>query len=255
MRLPRPRFTIIRMMMLIAVLGVGTWAFARIDRSQSYYAAGWWNAECELWQGNATIYGLGGMPIGNFCGVDQNTGLPIYHISGCVIGERDLERIEGHNDHIAQYVRWHGLPKNTLRPWEKVLFNLKRFFDDRSLHDAPKRLLAGGPPLISPDCRNSVQLVAGRNDSGNLDDSLKVVIAAGNAVLEDWYAHFDRGDSDLLWGPKGSRFAVIRSVSEKTEHYAAYDLKTGDFLREEAWHDGHHLDMDELIRGLPHLSE
>ncbi len=179
MRLPRPRFTIRRMMILVAVMGLGTWVFARFEHSQMYYAAGWWNAECELWQGIATIYALG-LRLGDICNVDQATGLPIQSVSGCVIGQGDFERVKGHNDHIEQYIRWHGLPQNTFKPWERELLSLKRCFDDQSRADVPKRLLAGGPPVLSPDGRDSVQPVAVVKDDGSVNDSLKVVIATRN---------------------------------------------------------------------------
>jgi len=49
---------------------------------------------------------------------------------------------------------------------------------------------------------------------------------------------FGSGGSDLFWGPPGSRFAVIRSISGTTEHYEAFDLTNGCSLREETWYDG-----------------
>jgi len=235
------------MMIAVAVAGAGTWAFAQYKRGWTYYASGWWDAECELWQGKATIYGgCGGrIFLDDICCIDQDTGLPLSHVLGCVIYEGDRERVQGHNDHVAQYIRWHGLPKNTLKPWEEELFQLKRFFDVRWRTDAPKRLLAGGPAVVSPDGKNSVRLVAGVRKDGSPDDSLKVVIATGNVVLDDWYVFF-KGDSDLLWGPEGSRFVVIRSISEKSEHYQAYDLRTGRPLREESWSEGRR--RDERLR-------
>src|SRR5215471_11815191 len=103
MRRPRLRFTIKGMMIAVALLAVGTWAFARYDRGWAYYAAGWWDAERELWRGEATIYSLGGLMRGDICSVDQATGLPIHWVGACVIHEGDPERVQGHNDHIQQY--------------------------------------------------------------------------------------------------------------------------------------------------------
>lgn len=238
MRLPRLRFTIRRMMIAVAVLGVGTWAFARYDGGWMYYAVGWWDAERELWRGEATIYALGGLRFGDFCHIDRDTGLPIHFVCGCVIGAGDFARVQGHNDHIEQYIRWHGLPKNTLKPWEKELFNLKRSFDDQARTKPPKRLFAGGPAVVSPDGTNSVRPVPSVKDDLCPDDSLTVVIAEGDVVLNEWYVRSDKGDSDLLWGPEDSRFAVIRSIAEGGARYAAYDLRTGRCLRTETWGDG-----------------
>jgi hypothetical protein len=227
------------MMIAVAVAAIAIWAYSWYSPRWPYYVAGWWDAERELWRGEATIYGLGGVIGGDICNVDEETGLPIHRVSmGCVICEGDRERVQGHNDRIEQSIRAHGLPANTLKPWEKELFHLKRYFDERSPTDGPKRLQAGGPAVVSPDGESSVRLIAGVKDDGSPSDSLKVLISAGDDVLGEWYVRFDKGDSDLIWGPEGSRLAVIRSISEKTECYEAYDLKTGRFLSSESWVQG-----------------
>lgn len=88
-------------------------------------------------------------------------------------------------------------------------------------------------------------------DGGTQDDSLRVVIAAGNVVLSDRHVRFGKGDSDLLWGAEGSRIALIRTISEHTELYEAYDQKTGRFLRNETWHEGKRLEAGQPIRFMP----
>ncbi len=145
---------------------------------------------------------------------------------------------KGHNDHIAQYIRWHGLPENTLKPWEKELFNLKRYFDERSRMSLPARLLPDGPAVVSPKGSSNVRLVEGVKGAESPDCSRQVMIGDGNVVLHNWFAHFEKGESDVLWGPDGSPFVVIRSVSENKEHYVAYDLRTGRHLRDESWDTG-----------------
>jgi hypothetical protein len=237
MRLPRMRFTIRCMMIAVAVLAISAWAYTQYSWGWMYYAEGWWGAEREIWRGEATIYSLGGLIMGDVCLVDKDTGLPIRLITGCVIGPGDRERVQGHNDHIEQYIRWHGLPDNTLKPWLKDLFDLKRLFDDQSRADARRQLYAGGPAVLSPDGRNSVRPIAAVKDDGSPSDSLKVVIAEGNVVIEDWYVRIGGGDSDLVWGPESSRLAVIRSISGKRESYEAYDLRTGRRLCTESWYD------------------
>jgi hypothetical protein len=240
MRLPRPRFCISQMMVAVAVLGIGIALVARYPRGWTYYARGWWDAECELWQDSATIYECGGHRdlFTDSCRIDRKTGLPLNSLSGCVRSEGESERVQGHNDRIAQHIRWHGLPKNTFKAWEYELFFLKRFFDDRSRTNALQRLVPGGLAFSSPDGRNTVRPVTGDKNDRTHHSSLKVIIAAESVVLDEWYVRFDVGDSDLLWGLEGSRFVVIRSTSDKTEHYRAFNLRTGRFLREETWIEG-----------------
>ena len=223
------------MMFAVAVVSVGAWVFAEHQRNGTYYAAGWCEAELELWRGEATVYGYGGLVMGETCNIDLDTGLPVRRRSGCRIRTGDSERVEGHNDHIAQYIRWHGLPQNTLRPWVLELFNLYRYFEVRSRTEVPMRLLVDGPAVVSPDTRNSVRLVSGVKDDGRPGDWLSVVITAGNVMLNKGYIRPDKADCDLLWGPEKSRFAVIRSVYDQTEHYVAFDLRTGQHLRDETW--------------------
>ena len=149
--------------------------------------------------------------------IDRRTGLPLNHV-GFVephkpMGHEKFEWVKGHNDHITQYIRSHGLPRYSLKRWEKELFNLATYFDDQSRIETPKRLWAGGPGFVSPDGRNLVRAVAGEPSRG-VPDALDLVVSAGDVVLGAPYVRFGKGDSDLLWGPAGSRFVVIRSRSE-----------------------------------------
>jgi hypothetical protein len=238
MRRPRLQWTIRRTMIAVALVAMGVWAFAEYQRNGLYYAAGWWAAECELWRGEATIYRkFLEIGLGDTSNIDRDTGLPIRGLSCCKDVFGDSERVNGHNDHIAQFVRWNGLPRNTFKPWERELFDLYHYFDGRSLREVPLRLLVDGPAVVSPDGKQSVRLVQRAKDAVCPSDSRRVVIYAGNVVLHEHFAHFEKGDSELLWGPEGSRFAVIRSVCEKKENYVAYDLQTGSRLREESWHE------------------
>lgn len=223
------------MMIVAAVVGAGAWAFADYQRNGTYFAAGWWNAELELWRGEATIYWVGGLIMGATCNIHPDTGLPMRGRSDCVIRTGDSEWVNGHNDHIAQYIRWHRLPKNTLKPWEHELFNLYRYFEVRSRTDVPSRLLVGGPAVLSPDGRTGVRLVSGAKGDGSPADWVSVIISDRNVVINEGYIRPADAASDLLWGPAGTRFAVIRSVYAKTHHYAAYDLTTGRHLRDETW--------------------
>jgi hypothetical protein len=227
------------MMIAVAVVALGTWALAQYRRLGFYYFKGWWEAECELWKGAPTIYGGLGSLIDDICRVDQATGLPIAPVCGCVVQVGERERVRGHDDHIAQYIRWHGLPRNSYKRCEAELFHLKRFFDARSQVATPEPLLVDGPALVSLDRSYTVRRVADFDSDGRISDSLKLVFTAGNVMVGAGWCWFgEHAKSDLLWGPPNSRFAVTRSISGTWEHYEAWDLKSGWSLRDETWHDG-----------------
>jgi hypothetical protein len=237
MRLPRIRFTLRSMMVAVMLLGLVSWASARYQ-CWSYFDTGWWEAEREIWRGDVTIYRelkLVCFP-DHILEIDRDTGLLVTWIRGTAGQVQEAERITGHNDHVAEYIRSNALPKNSLKPWEEELFNLARFFDDRSQHDAPTRLLAGGAAVVSPDGRNSVRLVRGVLEVEGGLPFVCLEIAADRGVLKS--ASFPRlvdtdDDIDLLWGPDGSRFVVIRSRAVGTENYVACDLRTGRSFRDE----------------------
>ena len=74
-----------------------------------------------------------------------------------------------------------------------------------------------------------------------------MVIGDGSVTLSELYVRLVRGESDLLWGPGGSRLAVIRSISEFGERYSAFDVRTGRHLRDESWYDGRHLEVGSEV--------
>ena len=79
----------------------------------------------------------------------------------------------------------------------------------------------GGPVLVSPDGKNRVQPVAGKDVDGNPSDSLAVVISANNVVLDEQWIRSPKGVSDLLWGPPGSRFVVVRTLYDQIRWVAS----------------------------------
>jgi hypothetical protein len=59
-----------RMILTVAILGVGTWAFVCYPTGWTHYAWGWCDVECELWQGKATIYAVDWPLFTNTRGID-----------------------------------------------------------------------------------------------------------------------------------------------------------------------------------------
>jgi hypothetical protein len=171
------------------------------------------------------------------CNVDRKTGLPIRTVDtcGCVVRESEVRRAQGHNDHVEQYIRWNGLPRNSLKPWEQELFHLAEYFDDWARIGPPFHLAEGGPANVSPDGKSSVRPAAVAN-SGGLD----VFIFAENNRVSAQSIVCEDGKCELVWGPGGSRFVIFRSFYDDRVHFAAYDLKTGQHLRDEReFHPGH----------------
>ena len=62
------------------IAGVASWAYARY---QQYYDSGWWEAERELWRGDATIYGSAGLRRGDLFRRRSGYG-PSRPVAGCV---------------------------------------------------------------------------------------------------------------------------------------------------------------------------
>jgi hypothetical protein len=241
MRLGRVQFTVRRLLIVVAVLTVVTWAQMREGAGWKDYAEGWWLAEHELRRGEASIYAIAGRELDDEVGIDRETGLHVtwFHTGFCALGNRDQgvhERVQGHNDHVRQYILFHGLPPNSLKQWEPELFALRDFFDARSQQNSPVPLLASGTVIVSPDGKNSVRPVARLDDRGVPDGPLWVVIGDRTSTLGECCVRSLKGKSDLLWGPRNSRFAVIRSTSQFGEKYSAIDLRTGRILRQESWY-------------------
>ena len=227
MRLPSLRFTIRRLMIVIALASAVCWAFVRYQR-WSYYDTGWWEAEREIWRGHVTLYGDCGHFKGEICCVDEEMGLPV-RLGGCLVPIGYDERARGHNDHVKQYIRWNGLPKNSLKPWVRELFHLARYFEERSCLGPPVRLFACGPPVTSPHKNNGVRLMTPRTP-----DFLRVAIFAGSNILGNLVMPSESGECDLVCGPDGSRFVVLRSFRDDKVHHMAGDLRTGEFLCSES---------------------
>ena len=76
-----------------------------------------------------------------------------------MIDDDIVGRVEGHNARVVKHVRGHGPPKNSFKPWEKELFALKDYFEDRCRTERPIRLTAGSQAVASPDGEYAIKLV------------------------------------------------------------------------------------------------
>jgi hypothetical protein len=132
------------------------------------------------------------------------------------------------------------------------LFGLKKYFETRSRTEKPIRMTVGGPEARSPDGQFVVKLVkrpfkfppelfkppfepaASGPPEGEVIKILPCILVGG---LDD-EAHriyFSREDAELVWGPKGSWFAVLRYRSREGDamEYKTFDLRGARPIRDE----------------------
>ena len=195
-------------------------------------------ADSQLKEGTARLYAFGaGMTLER---VDRETGLPMEWIGGCAIGPALFGRIAGHNDRIQEHIKAHGLPANSFKGWDKELFDLKGYFARRRQSEEPHRLSPGSPALKSPDGGFTVRPVNSPivKPDGRREDRLGLVVGGPTAERPVADVFFDEGRSELVWGPKGSGFAVIRCPRSDHDRYMALDLTRGSWLRCESGDEG-----------------
>jgi hypothetical protein len=198
------------------VLVVEDDGFAEIRATPEYRLAhreGRSEARAALESGQARLlsYGLLGM-----ADLDPETGLAVVPISGCVVTAEILGRTEGNNEAVRDWVKRRGPAPNALLRWTEELSDLPAFFARRSKAGAAIPLKIGGPTLTSPDGRFTLRQVAVRVDRGSPPDVRKVITvglevsereAFREVLTDDW----GDGLTDLVWGPPGAPFAVIKS--------------------------------------------
>jgi hypothetical protein len=189
-------------------------------------------AEAELRKGRATLYTCGLTSL--FENLDRETGLPESNL-GCVIDDEVSGRIDGHNARISEYIAAHGPPSNSFKRYEKELFGLEDYFEYRCRRDRPIRLSAGGAIAKSPDGEYGMRLVKrpGRTLDGRSSESLRVVLSRHEGETDDLPLFME--DAELLWGPKGSGFALLRGKSRAGDYknYLALDLWRMSVIRME----------------------
>jgi hypothetical protein len=204
---------------------------------QEAYLRGRAEADAQLEQGRATVYLFGSGMMTEL--TDRRTGLPLQWIGGCAIDAKVVGRMDGHNDRLEEQIRAHGLPANSFKRWENELFDLKTYCAARPGSEGPHPLFAGGPALKSPDGAVAIRPVTTRREGpdGRRGDRLGIVVVGKAPERPAVEVAFDRGRSEVFWGPDGSGFAVIRCRGADRDRYMALDLKGVRWLRFEPGDD------------------
>jgi hypothetical protein len=168
--------------------------------------------------------------------IDKETGLPFEPIAGCMVDDGVLGRAAGNNDRIRESIAKNGPPANSLKKWEKELFDLKGYVAACEKAAAPDRLVLGGAGSKSPDGKFTVRAVPSgvKVAEGSRIDPLGIVVTSGGVDLPK--VEFFRpsgGPVEVVWGPEGSGFFVLASKAGGIAIHRAYDDRTGRMLRGE----------------------
>ena len=96
-------------------------------------------------------------------------------------------------------------------------------------------MIVGGPTVRSPDSAYSIRPVRSRfeKDDGTQGNVLGIDVGEGSRFHPVQNILWDEGETEMLWGPSGSGFAVIRCRNARGDHFMALDLRRGQWLREE----------------------
>lgn len=201
------------------------------DEYRAGYRQGVEEAKKELESGVATFYTCG-LQLG-LEHLDRETGIPIRPIAGCGVDDEILGRSFGHNKTLSDSMKLRGLPANSFKRWEKELFGLEAYFIARSKQQAPVRPKAGGPVLKSPDGKFTITPVRSeyKRQDGSTGNVFALIVGGDGVKPSTVNVWWD--DVDLVWGPNGSRFAVLRNVQKEWDKYDALDLQRGEWLRQE----------------------
>ena len=206
------------------------WVWARDSvEYRAAYTQGRAEADRELKNEAATIYSYGLM---NFCqNLDRETGLP-YCGLGCKIDDEILGRVYGHNDRIREYIKDHGVPKNSFKQWEKGLFGLEDYFKSRRKHEKAETPRADGPALKSPDGTCTIKLVAKSYTSdGKAVKRLSLELSSDGRKPKEVSLLADAdAKTELFWGPKGSGWAVVAVEGARHDWFMAIDLRRASRL-------------------------
>lgn len=198
------------------------------------YARGRAEAETALKEGRATLYTYG---LRNpFDNVDKDTGLIYEAIAGCVVNDEILGRAAGYNEQVMQSIAKNGPPANSLKRWEKELFDLKSYFDDQKQKQQVAHLTAGSAGSKSPDGKHFIRAVPSnlKGEGGKPSTTVGLIMTI-NGVDRQQREFFrtDERSADVTWGPPGSSFVVISGRIGTSATYEAIDVPTGRLIRVE----------------------
>jgi len=178
--------------------------------------------------------------------LDRATGLP-NRTTGCLVDDRIKGYVRGYRATVSAHIAKHGLPANSRKPWEPILFDLLGYFSRRKAAGPPLTLVVDGDEAASPD-GNCVVRAWIRKPTDDIPDAyLCGTIRSASGKETEWSGYPlspENKSLEYFWGPSGSDVLVVRGYCSYGKEpgllTGALDLRSGCWLRYEfvvATHD------------------
>lgn len=91
--------------------------------------------------------------------LDEATGLPVHWVWGPQRSDQ-VQAVHGHNEGVWEWIKNHGLPWNSRKPWLKEITDPKRYVETESALQRTFLLTEESKVLISPDGKTEVRFTA-----------------------------------------------------------------------------------------------
>jgi hypothetical protein len=171
--------------------------------------------------------------------LDRETGLQ-NQTTGCIVDERIMGYVAAYRKTVSDYIAEHGLPLNSRKKWESILFNLRRYYRDRAAGAQPA-ILEVDHSVSSPNGQATISLRINPASPDIPSAYLVGTLRRGTEEPVEWSAYPMGPENrrlELLWGPDGADFALLHGMVSGTDGkaydlYGALDLRTGTWLRYE----------------------
>jgi hypothetical protein len=196
------------------------------------YCAGMGWAKADIDENRALI--LGGSPI-----LDQETGLRAWGLD-CT-ADRGMEGVaDGYNRIVRLWVHLKGSPPYSRKQWERILFQLTEYFDNRSQTEPPERLVVDGAPILASDGTTKVFLRFRQPDTHLIAWDTKIKSPFWSPLPDNgpfecstWPLRPKEGVLLYYPGPPGSDLLFLRGLAGPTRDVMtmAFDMRYGFSLK------------------------
>jgi hypothetical protein len=172
--------------------------------------------------------------------LDRETGLTILS-EGCVADQGMFAYADGYNRIVNLFIQLRGIPSNSRKPWDEILFRLNAYFDEREKTETPLKLIVDGKPVFTFDGKTRISLASIKRTDA-MAWAYELRWGQQEYLLLTIWPHAD-GTIQCFPGPPESDFVLLRGGDASRFLYPgidrytvtiALDLRFGLVLEEEA---------------------